>query len=140
MGQSTDHLVARGARDETIFEALDWLKTTCIRYKSPVVEMRHSMAVTMGMGWVAHFACCLAHSRSHVHFLSKSRVLIALLLCFVPCAPFCVTQHTKAPCRICVGRRRWRCRLFFVLSVACATPPLTVITVHALGSIRSLCC
>ncbi len=41
---------------------------------------------------------------------------------------------------ICFCRRRWRCRLFFALFAACGTHPLTVITVHALGSIRSICC
>ncbi len=76
----------------------------------------------------------------HVHSLSGSRVLIALLLYFVPCTPFCVAQYTKASCRMCVGRRRWGCRLFFALFVPCDPPPLTVITVHALGSIRSPHC
>ncbi len=77
---------------------------------------------------------------SHVHLLSGSRVLIALLLYFVPCTPFCVAQCAKASCRMCVGRRRWGCRLFFVLFAPCDPPPLTVITVRALGSVRSLRC
>jgi len=41
-------------------------------------------------------------------------------------------------CRICFYRRRHRCRLLSALFVTCGTHPLTVITVHALGSIRSI--